>query len=164
MTNPNLPMRLLETQNTYRCMSAFRPRKAYGDIDAILLFSMNLWMTHYIVVNQSNQHFAAVCTIVDTYFNSVMSNIIQHFVSLEAESCLLQRWNFMNKTDSEKENSVNTKYGNKNCSVHEWKCADETKIRQAVFKYMLNDRKSKKLTKISQFWFNSEKWHQVIEI
>lgn len=27
---------------TYRCISVFKPRKAYGEIDAILLFSINL--------------------------------------------------------------------------------------------------------------------------
>lgn len=31
-----------DTGHTHRCSSPFRPRKAYGDIDAILLFSINL--------------------------------------------------------------------------------------------------------------------------
>lgn len=31
-----------DPDHTHRCNSPFRPRNAYGDIDAILLFSINL--------------------------------------------------------------------------------------------------------------------------
>lgn len=34
-----------KAENTYRCKSVFKPRKANEDIDVILLFSINLWTT-----------------------------------------------------------------------------------------------------------------------